>query len=47
MYRRKPAAGFGNASAAAEPAHAPARPLKRPSQQRARFTVDAIYEAFV
>lgn len=47
MYRRKPAAGFGNAGAAAEPAQAPARPLKRPSQRRARFTVNAIYEAFV
>ncbi|NUA28872.1 TetR/AcrR family transcriptional regulator [Cupriavidus basilensis] len=47
MYRRKPAAGFGNAGAATEPAQVPARPLKRPSQQRAHFTVDAIYEAFV
>lgn len=47
MYRRKPAAGFGNADAAPGPAQAPARPLKRPSQQRARFTVNAIYEAFV
>ncbi|KDP84361.1 TetR family transcriptional regulator [Cupriavidus sp. SK-3] len=47
MYRRKPAAGFGNAGAASDAAPAPARPLKRPSQRRARFTVDAIYEAFV
>lgn len=47
MYRRKPAGGFGNAGTAAGPAPGPARPLKRPSQQRARFTVNAIYEAFV
>ncbi|KJK21284.1 TetR family transcriptional regulator [Burkholderiaceae bacterium 16] len=47
MYRRKPAAGFGNAGAASGAAPAPARPLKRPSQRRARFTVNAIYEAFV
>ncbi|CAG2131993.1 hypothetical protein LMG31506_00945 [Cupriavidus yeoncheonensis] len=51
IYRRLPAAGFGNAERGqgAKPGRpAPrSKPLKRPSQQRARFTVNAIYDAFV
>lgn len=47
LYRRAGRAGFGNAAATDGAAARPARPLKRPSQQRARFTVAAIYEAFV
>ncbi|MRS98455.1 TetR family transcriptional regulator [Ralstonia pickettii] len=43
LYRRQAGTGFGN-----EPAEsARAKPLKRPSQRRAKFTVQAIYEAFV
>ncbi|WP_124382769.1 TetR/AcrR family transcriptional regulator [Ralstonia sp. SET104] len=42
-YGQHPDAGFGNARAE----NARAKPLKRPSQRRARFTVQAIYEAFV
>ena len=37
LYEGKRAGGFGNA----------AKPLKRPRQARARFTVQAIYDAFV
>jgi AcrR family transcriptional regulator len=47
LYRRKSGTGFGNANRPAGPAPERARPLKRPSQARARFTVQAIYEAFV
>lgn len=47
FYRRKSDTGFGNASGSSVPAHGRAKPLKRPSQARARFTVQAIYEAFV
>lgn len=43
LYRRQTGAGFGNAQAES----ARAKPLKRPSQRRAKFTVQAIYEAFV
>jgi len=40
--------GFGNASTPpATPAKPRSKPLKRPSQARAIFTVEAIYEAFV
>ena len=39
MYARKGASGFGNA--------APAKPLKRPAQARAKLTVQAIHDAFV
>src|SRR6188474_3749569 len=39
MYSRRPPPGFGKPPAA--------KPLKRPSQARARFTVQAIYDAFV
>ncbi|MEN0106575.1 MAG: TetR/AcrR family transcriptional regulator [Pseudomonas sp.] len=40
--------GFGNASTpSASPAKPRSKPLKRPSQARAIFTVEAIYEAFV
>lgn len=47
LYRRPQAAGFGNAAEAdATPARR-AKPLKRPSQRRAKFTVQAIYDAFV
>lgn len=51
IYRRATAAGFGNdaPSAGAPKSRATPRskPLKRPSQQRAHFTVNAIYDAFV
>ena len=43
LYRRQQGAGFGNAPAE----NARAKPLKRPLQRRAKFTVQAIYEAFV
>jgi len=39
MYSRRPPAGFGKPPAA--------KPLKRPTQARAVFTVQAIYDAFV
>jgi AcrR family transcriptional regulator len=40
--------GFGNANTPpAHPAEPRSKPLKRPSQARAIFTVEAIYEAFV
>lgn len=39
MYSRRPPPGFGNPPAA--------KPLKRPTQARAVFTVQAIYDAFV
>ena len=39
MYSRRPPPGFGKPPAA--------KPLKRPSQARAVFTVQAIYDAFV
>src|SRR6187431_2946279 len=39
MYSRSPPPGFGKPPAA--------KPLKRPSQARAVFTVQAIYDAFV
>jgi len=47
LYRRPRGAGFGNADAPGVSSPSPARPLKRPSQARAKFTVQAIYEAFV
>ncbi|WP_454734536.1 TetR/AcrR family transcriptional regulator [Cupriavidus necator] len=51
IYRRATAAGFGNDAPAASEPKPPAaprsKPLKRPSQQRAHFTVNAIYDAFV
>lgn len=51
IYRRAPVPGFGNDEAAATAPPSPAtprsKPLKRPSQQRAHFTVNAIYDAFV
>ncbi|MCT7295964.1 TetR/AcrR family transcriptional regulator [Ralstonia sp. CHL-2022] len=43
LYRRQAGAGFGNGQGES----ARAKPLKRPSQRRAKFTVQAIYEAFV
>lgn len=39
MYSRRPPTGFGKPAAA--------KPLKRPTQARAVFTVQAIYDAFV
>lgn len=40
--------GFGNRNKPQAPAAKPrAKPLKRPTQARARFTVEAIFEAFV
>ena len=39
MYERRPRGGFG---LLARP-----KPLKRPAQARAKFTVQAIYDAFV
>ncbi|AYQ28855.1 MULTISPECIES: TetR/AcrR family transcriptional regulator [unclassified Polaromonas] len=47
MYSRQPPPGFGKPQAAAAPAKATAKPLKRPTQARAVFTVQAIYDAFV
>lgn len=47
MYSRRPPPGFGKPQAAAVPAVAAAKPLKRPTQARAVFTVQAIYDAFV
>jgi AcrR family transcriptional regulator len=47
MYSRRPPPGFGKTQAAAAPATAAAKPLKRPTQARAVFTVQAIYDAFV
>lgn len=43
MYRKPVAAGFGKNS----PGSSAAKPLKRPSQARAKFTVQAIFDAFV
>lgn len=39
--------GFGNSRGCAPTLNPRAKPLKRPSQARAIFTVEAIYEAFV
>ncbi|SPK75945.1 conserved protein of unknown function (plasmid) [Cupriavidus taiwanensis] len=47
LYRRQNGAGFGNTPRPGEFAQGRAKPLKRPSQARAKFTVHAIYEAFV
>lgn len=44
MYRRQPPAGFGIGEATAAPR---SKPLKRPTQARSKFTVQAIYDAFV
>ena len=44
MYKRQTAAGFGKGSAPAAPR---SKPLKRPTQARSKFTVQAIYDAFV
>ena len=48
MYPRRPQPGFGKRKGAATvPAPARPKPLKRPLQARAKFTVQAIYDAFV
>jgi AcrR family transcriptional regulator len=47
MYSRRPPSGFGKPRADTAPATAAAKPLKRPTQARAVFTVQAIYDAFV
>lgn len=47
MYSRRPPPGFGKPQATRVPAAAAAKPLKRPTQARAVFTVQAIYDAFV
>jgi AcrR family transcriptional regulator len=48
MYRRPLLSGFGKPQAALAPAVTPrAKPLKRPVQARAKFTVQAIFDAFV
>jgi len=47
MYRRRLPSGFGNQSSALEASASRAKPLKRPRQARAKFTVQAIYDAFV
>jgi len=39
--------GFGNTQGGSPTVNSRAKPLKRPSQARAIFTVEAIYEAFV
>ena len=51
MYQRRPSARFGNQTADSPESRAGvtpvSKPLKRPSQARAKFTVQAIYDAFV
>jgi AcrR family transcriptional regulator len=47
MYSRRTPSGFGKPAAVATPSPAAAKPLKRPTQARAVFTVQAIYDAFV
>lgn len=48
MYQRRSPSGFGNQDKGSSPEGKPrAKPLKRPSQARAKFTVQAIYDAFV
>lgn len=47
MYPRRPAAGFGKRNAATAASKPRSKPLKRPLQARAKFTVQAIYDAFV
>lgn len=44
MYPRRPSSGFGNQNAGRQTR---LKPLKRPLQARAKFTVQAIYDAFV
>ncbi len=44
MYSRQPPDGFGKKRAPAAPR---SKPLKRPVQARSKFTVQAIYDAFV
>lgn len=44
MYRRSARSGFGKP---AKEAPARSKPLKRPTQARGKFTVQAIYDAFV
>lgn len=47
MYRRRPAAGFGKSPGPGTAGQTRIKPLKRPRQARAKFTVQAIYDAFV
>jgi AcrR family transcriptional regulator len=47
MYRRRLPLGFGNQPSALGPPSTRSKPLKRPRQARAKFTVQAIYDAFV
>jgi AcrR family transcriptional regulator len=47
LYRRKISAGFGNPAPGDPDTEPRPKPLKRPHQARARFTVHAIYDAFV
>lgn len=48
MYPPRRGSGFGNRNRNVESGAKPrAKPLKRPSQARAKFTVQAIYDAFV
>lgn len=51
MYQRRPPARFGNQTTDSPESTLGAtpvsKPLKRPSQARAKFTVQAIYDAFV
>ena len=47
MYRRRPAAGFGKSPGPGAAGKTRIKPLKRPRQARAKFTVQAIYDAFV
>jgi hypothetical protein len=44
MYKRQHPSGFGKAVTPAAPR---SKPLKRPTQARGKFTVQAIYDAFV
>ncbi|RJG07035.1 TetR/AcrR family transcriptional regulator [Noviherbaspirillum cavernae] len=47
IYARRPASGFGKPDKAAGSGKNRVKPLKRPLQARAKFTVQAIYDAFV
>ncbi len=47
MYPRRAPAGFGNPDTNDSARQPRAKPLKRPRQARAKFTVQAIFDAFV
>ncbi|OWW22668.1 TetR/AcrR family transcriptional regulator [Noviherbaspirillum denitrificans] len=47
LYRRRPAVGFGKSAGPDAAGKTRIKPLKRPRQARAKFTVQAIYDTFV